>query len=68
MTTVIFRGERREIASFTPEEYQEFLQWKIHNIARAQQTIAALDARLAELERLEAMSPMRRWFSQKFNM
>jgi len=68
MTTVIFRGERREIASFTPEEYQEFLHWKIQNIARAQQTIAALDARLAELERLEAMSPMRRWFSQKFNM
>lgn len=68
MTTVFYRGEQRDAASFTPEERAEFLQEKRHNIAEAQKTIDGINARIAELERVAAMHPVRRWFYRHFGL
>lgn len=59
MTTVFYRGERRDVKSFTPEEHQDYLDKKQHTINEAKEAIAGMKARIAELERIQAMNPIR---------
>ena len=68
MTTVFYRGERRDVKSFTPEEHHDYLDKKQHTINEAKEAIAGMKARIAELERIQAMNPIRRWFYQKFHI
>lgn len=63
-----YRGERRDVKSFTPEEHQDYLDKKQHTIIEAKEAIAGMKARIAELERIQAMNPIRRWFYQKFHI
>ncbi len=63
-----YRGERRDVKSFTPEEHQDYLDKKQHTINEAKEAIAGMKARIAELERIQAMNPIRRWFYQKFHI
>ena len=63
-----YRGERRAVKSFTPEERKDFLQRNQREINEAKEAIAGMKARIAELERIQAMNPIRRWFYQKFHI
>ncbi len=47
MTTVFYRGERRDVKSFTPEEHQDYLDKKQHTINEAKEAIAGMKARIA---------------------
>ena len=62
------RGERRDVKSFTPEEHQDYLDKKQHTINEAKEAIAGMKARIAELERIQAMNPIRRWFYKTFHI
>jgi len=68
LTTVFYRGERRDVTSFTPEERQDYLDKKQHTINEAKEAIAGMKARIAELERIQAMNPIRRWFYKTFHI
>ena len=68
MTTVFYRGERRDVKSFTPEERKDFLQRNQREINEAKEAIAGMKARIAELERSQAMNPIRRWFYKTFHI
>ena len=63
-----YRGERRDVKSFTPEERQDYLDKKQHTINEAKEAIAGMKARIAELERIQAMNPIRRWFYKTFHI
>lgn len=63
-----YRGERRDVKSFTPEERKDFLQRNQREINEAKEAIAGMKARIAELERIQAMNPIRRWFYKTFHI
>ena len=40
--TTVYRGERRDVKSFTPEEHQDYLDKKQHTINEAKEAIAGM--------------------------
>ena len=68
MTTFFIVVSAATLSRLLPRSAKIFCSVTNVRLMKAKEAIAGMKARIAELERIQAMNPIRRWFYQKFHI